>query len=620
MFATEQAKKRLVGVLLLAVILSLFVVFNRYPKIDIIGVDLGAVTDSSRQCFQSFCIDRDEGSGFLREWVSFSVSYLQLVAVGMTFAFLTAGLADAFLFPNRPGAGIISGGRIKRTLLGAAIGPVLNLCSACIVPVSAAFKKRAGLEGAISMVQSSATMNLPALIMVFFVFTPVLGTSRVLLAVIGALLIGPLVGMTVRQKRAPMLEIPASEHEEKEERSDWRAVLVSGFRQWAKSSIGYFVRMAPLMIAAGFISGLVIQWLSPDTVAQYLGNDALGVIIAATFGILINVPLLFEIPLVALLLLIGMGTAPAAALLFTAAAGGPVTFWGMAKLMPRRSIATFAGATWTLGAIGGLIVLAGSTFIWDDGGLGERVAAANTCDQINVLQRGVLYETLSVEEIRLSLDAISADLDANDEPMRSAGRTFVGWAREIAHGGFYDYPTFGVMNYLETYEQMELHVQVDGALRRVGNLCDWGSTTTDDTGYASTTLSDGEDKLAVGGSSTAFTGSTRSSGLAQLPSDASVGSAEDAREAVVNYLGEQSWGFFGASCAMWLDFDYRWERDGTFYSEDESRWLVKYTQNDGRIIGLPVLAFWVDPVTGEVKGDNKIEGDRAGISEDCDEF
>lgn len=88
----------------------------------------------------------------------------------------------------------------------------------------------------------------------------------------------------------------------------------------------------------------------------------------------------------------------------------------------------------------------------------------------------------------------------------------------------------------------------------------------------------------------------------------------------MNFLGEQSWGFFGASCAMWLDFDYRWERDGTFYSEDESRWLVKYTQNDGRIVGLPVLAFRVDPVTGEVKGDNKIEGDRAGISEDCDEF
>ena len=76
-------------------------------------------------------------------------------------------------------------------------------------------------------------------------------------------------------------------------------------------------------------------------------------------------PLLFEIPLVALLLLLGMGTAPAAALLFTAAAGGPITFWGLAKLMPRRSLATFVVATWALGAFGGLAILGVGSFIWE---------------------------------------------------------------------------------------------------------------------------------------------------------------------------------------------------------------------------------------------------------------
>ena len=80
------------------------------------------------------------------------------------------------------------------------------------------------------------------------------------------------------------------------------------------------------MIIAGFASGLAIQWLSPETVSNYLGNDLLGVVIAATFGILINVRCSLRYP-GGLLLLMGMGTAPAAALLFTAAAGGPVTFW-----------------------------------------------------------------------------------------------------------------------------------------------------------------------------------------------------------------------------------------------------------------------------------------------------
>ena len=90
----------------------------------------------------------------------------------------------------------------------------------------------------------------------------------------------------------------------------------------------------------------------------YLGDNALGVVIAATLGLLINVPLLFEIPLVAALLLVGMGTAPAAVLLFAAAAGGPVTFWGLARVMPKRVVATFATATWGLAAVGGLAILA----------------------------------------------------------------------------------------------------------------------------------------------------------------------------------------------------------------------------------------------------------------------
>jgi uncharacterized membrane protein YraQ (UPF0718 family) len=378
MLKTATAKKRLVGLLLLAVMLGLFFSFNRLPKLDIVGEDLNAVTISQEQCFQGFCIDRDSSESFLGKWISFSVTYLRLVTVGMTFAFLVAGLAEAFLFSKGVGTTFQSGGVFKRTIQGAAIGPVMNLCSACIVPVSSAFRKRAGVEGAIALVQGSATMNIPALAMVFFVFTPALGVSRLLLSIVGALLIGPIVVKTIRQERGPTLDVPilTVDPDAPLEASDWPTVLRSGFREWAKASIGYLVRMAPIMVIAGFASGLAIQWLSPETVAEYLGNDWKGVLIAATFGILINVPLLFEIPLVALLLLMGMGTAPAGTLLFTAAAGGPVTFWGLAKLMPRRGIATFAGATWALGAFGGLVILAGGALFWEGGGLTDRVAAA----------------------------------------------------------------------------------------------------------------------------------------------------------------------------------------------------------------------------------------------------
>ena len=368
----------MVGVLLFLIILALFFSFNRFPKLDIVGEDLDSVAAPGMQCFQGFCIEREAGTSFVAKWWSFSVIYLRLVTVGMVFAFLVAGLAEAFLFPAGAGRWFQSGGVFTRTLKGAAAGPVMNLCSACIVPVSSAFHKRAGLEGAIAMAQGSATMNIPALAMVFFVFTPLLGISRLLLAVIGALLIGPLVVATIRQERGPTLDVPdvSADDDPGPVTGGWGQPLREGFRDWAKASIGYLVRMGPIMMVAGFGSGLAIQWLSPATVSDYLGNHLLGVAIAATIGILINVPLLFEIPLVALLLLLGMGTAPAATLLFTAAAGGPVTFWGLARLMPKKAVATFATATWALGAIGGATVLVFLTLAGQDLASPLRVAEA----------------------------------------------------------------------------------------------------------------------------------------------------------------------------------------------------------------------------------------------------
>ena len=374
--SSSLGKKRLVGIALFAVILALFFSFNRFPKLDIVGEDLDAVTAPQAQCFQGFCIEREAGSSFMSRWWSFSVTYLRLVTIGMTFAFLVAGLTEAFLFPSASGTGFLSGGIFKRTVKGMAVGPVMNLCSACIVPVSAAYRRSGGgIEGAIAMVQGSATMNIPALAMVFFVFTPLLGFSRLILAVVGALLIGPIVVMSVRKKSGETAEADEPPlYLELPDVTPWKPALTEAFRDWAKTSVGYLARMGPIMVGAGFASGLAIQWISPEAVRDYLGPDVVGIGIAATVGVLINVPLLFEIPLVALLLLMGMGTAPAATLLFTAAAGGPVTFWGLAKIMPKRAIATFAAATWGVGALGGLVVL-GALLLLDPGG-GSAEAAA----------------------------------------------------------------------------------------------------------------------------------------------------------------------------------------------------------------------------------------------------
>ena len=366
MFDTALRKKRLIGILLLAVILTLFLLFNRIPKLDTVEEDLAGINAPRAECFQGFCINRDPDTGFLERWWDFSLSYLRLVSVGMTFAFLAAGIAEVFLFPKNDGSHF-SGGKLKGVLRGFAVGSSMNLCSACIVPIASAFRKKgAPVETAIAITQGSSTLNIPALVMVALVFAPMLASTRIAVSIVGVLLLGPLVALLVRRQVhlgdifGYGADVPAPE------RATWRETVTSGLKNWLKSSLHYLWRLGPAMVLAGFAGGLVIQWVTPEFVATYLGDSVSGIAVAATLGILINVPLLFEIPLVAVLLLVGMGSAPAAALLFGAAAAGPFTFWGLARVMPKKAVAAFAAGTWSLSMIGGVGLLFISPFFLGD--------------------------------------------------------------------------------------------------------------------------------------------------------------------------------------------------------------------------------------------------------------
>ena len=383
MFATSRRKQLALGFLFLAVLLGLFLWFNRIPKLDIVEADLAGATAAQVECFQGFCLESEPDSTLFSRWWDFSLAYLKLISLGMVFAFLMAGLTETFLLPPGSVYGAWTRRGVRGSLGGLLVGPAMNLCSACIVPIANAFRQRgASTEAAIAIVHGSSTMNVPALLMAALVFTPMLAGSRVGVSIIAALLLGPLVAWLVRRSGGsddqpvapPDLEDLASASALPDS-SSWLRVLFVGLKAWARASLRYFFRLAPVMVLAGFASALAIQWISPEVVGQYLGNNPQGVAIAATLGLLINVPLMFEIPLVAALLLVGMGEAPAATLLFAAAAGGPVTFWGLARAMPRRTVAALAASTWGLGLLAGLSLLVIAPLV---GGQGIGIRASVT--------------------------------------------------------------------------------------------------------------------------------------------------------------------------------------------------------------------------------------------------
>ena len=393
MFATVRRKQLAVGLVFLAVLLGLFLWFNRIPKLEVVEADLAVVSAPNIECFQGFCLESEPDSNLFSRWWDFSLAYLKLISLGMVFAFVMAGLTETFLLPHGRIYGAWARPGVRGSLGGMLVGPAMNLCSACIVPVANAFRQRgAGIEAALAIVHGSSTLNVPALLMAALVFTPMLAGSRVGISLIAVLFLGPLVAWLAGRGRGDSdgaAERPAVQppqiHDHLPEESSWRAVFSVGLKAWLRASLRYFIRLAPVMVLAGFVSALAIQWLSPETVGDYLGNNLQGVAIAATLGVLINVPLMFEIPLVAALLLVGMGEAPAATLLFAAAAGGPVTFWGLLRAMPKRAVASLAIATWVLGVVAGLGILAVGQVVGGEG-VGIRASVASgSADESDLL-------------------------------------------------------------------------------------------------------------------------------------------------------------------------------------------------------------------------------------------
>ena len=84
MLESALNKKRIVGLAILAILLTLFLLFNRIPKLDTVRADLDGVSSPTAECFQGFCIEADGDSSMLSKWWSFSATYMRLVAAGPT--------------------------------------------------------------------------------------------------------------------------------------------------------------------------------------------------------------------------------------------------------------------------------------------------------------------------------------------------------------------------------------------------------------------------------------------------------------------------------------------------------------------------------------------------------
>ncbi|MEC9014697.1 MAG: FG-GAP-like repeat-containing protein [Chloroflexota bacterium] len=401
MFKSELDKKRLVGIVGVLILIGLFVAFNRMPKLDVIAEDMVSSVATVEKCFQGFCVDPNPHTSLITRWLDFSISYLKLVSLGMIFAFLVAGIIEVFLFPNTARHPLTDIG-IRGSIKGAIIGPFMNLCSACIVPVSNALGRRgASPEAVLGITQSSPNLNILTILMTLTIFTPGLALSRLGVAVLAVIILGVVTKLLI-SRNSPDENTIISPVRLVEEETTWSGVIRRGIGPVLKISCLHLLKIGPIMVLSGFAVGFIIQLLEPEFVNDYLGNSYSGILIAATVGLLLNVPLLFEIPLIAALILLGLAPGPATTLLFCLGAAGPITFWGLSQVIPKRAVLGFAAITWLLGVGGGSVVMF-SGLIPDTGLKG---LSADSCLSTGLITRSP--ETQKHQPIKI--DSISPEI------------------------------------------------------------------------------------------------------------------------------------------------------------------------------------------------------------------
>jgi len=282
---TNAWRSRTLAVILMVAIAGIFWVDSRYPallKRYNAGTQVkaaGALTFGAL-----YQVDRSMPLS-TRVWRT-TVNWLDANRIGMTFCFLFGPAALAFLttLPRRRTAS-----RYLNTLLGAAVGVPLAVCTNCIAPIARGFYASGmSTESVLAAMFASPALNVVVLAMTFALFPASIALLKLATVLLLIFVFAPAVASR-QGDSAPAfacpVEIPVSE--------TWTEALVSTSRSFGKS-FWYVFRVAfPLMIFAAVLGALVIELLPPQAlIAQATVG---GILLVAVVGAFLPVPMAFDV-------------------------------------------------------------------------------------------------------------------------------------------------------------------------------------------------------------------------------------------------------------------------------------------------------------------------------------
>ena len=224
-------------------------------------------------------------------WVNSNLKGMAF-GIGLGAAFLT--LFSYLKLPDRPG-------RFRNTFYGFLLGTPLGVCVNCAAPVFKGILESRRLEMAMATMLSSPTMNIIVLTMVFTLFPFYMGVVKVIFTLCCIFIGIPLIGKIVGSKHS---QVSASTWLNKTPEAScaifkaekWHEAVVGTLKDYWQKLRFIGVRLIPLMLLAGFL-GSILSHLLPNSIFE-TEVGFLTILLASLFGILLPIPIAFDVILV----------------------------------------------------------------------------------------------------------------------------------------------------------------------------------------------------------------------------------------------------------------------------------------------------------------------------------
>src|SRR5579859_2393376 len=278
-------RSRALAILLMAVIGSIFWVDSRYPAL-MKRYHAGTQVKASGELTFGVVYQVDRSMPLATRVWRTTVNWLDANRIGMTFSFLFGPAALAFLamLPRRR-----TNSRYLNTLLGAAAGVPMAVCTNCIAPIARGlFASGMSAESVLATMFASPALNLVVLAMTFALFPLSVALLKLATVLFLILVFAPAVASGQNSNEttiASPIEIPSAE--------TWPQAAAGVARSFAKS-FWYVARVAlPLMILAAVLGALVVEVLPPQ--ALFAQVTVPGILLVALVAAFLPVPMAFDV-------------------------------------------------------------------------------------------------------------------------------------------------------------------------------------------------------------------------------------------------------------------------------------------------------------------------------------